>query len=341
MEHRETPRRVTAEGRPRDPTAESSEDGRRFARFVASPTERRLVLGRLALAVFASVLGLLAAGGVGTVLWERMVDWLHSRPQYQTTFGAIRLEPPPPPWFRGGSRVFLDRVGRTAQRPDGPFSALDVSLPDLAREFLHYCWVKRVVKVERHPPNQLIVRLEYYVPVAWWSASTRRTDRVLVDEDGVILPDEDVEEDPSEPLIQLIGLDPPSEPRPGRLWKTSDDSESPGKANGRVLAAAKLAAYLRSALRREPKPIPAALRPVAIQVIGEGDRSFVFVENAEKTMIYWAEPPTLETPGNRTAGQRWADLKDWVRRHPDDPPIQKPFYLDFSKDGVVVKRGRG
>src|SRR3954470_2740930 len=100
MEHREIPRIVSAEGRPRDARAEPVADRHRFARFVTSPTERRLVLSRLGLAVLAGVCALIAVGVVGAHVLEKMVRWLHGRPQYQTTFGAIELEPAPPAWYR-------------------------------------------------------------------------------------------------------------------------------------------------------------------------------------------------------------------------------------------------
>jgi hypothetical protein len=340
MEHRETPRMVTAEVRPRDARTGPSQDGRRFARFVTLPTERRLVLGRLAMALLAGTLGLVAVGGAGTIAWERMVRWLHGRPQYQTTFREIKLDPPPPSWFRGGAAVFLDRVRTTAQRPDEPFSALDLDLADLIREFRYYCWVKRVVKVERLPPNRIIVRLEYRSPVAWSAPLSKSNARLLLDEYGVMLPAEDVDEDRPGRLIQVIGLDPPFEPGPGLVWKKRDASQALGKADERVLATVKLAVFLRSKLEQEPTPVPPALRPVAIWVTTKQEKSFVFVQNAENTMILWAGKPGLETPGPQAADRRWGDLRDWFRFHSDHPPIQLPSYLDFSKDGVVIREGR-
>src|SRR4051794_1547254 len=101
MEHREVPRIVSADGRPRDARAELGTDRHRFARFVSSPHERRLVLSRLGLALVTGVFGLIAVGLVGTHVVEKTVQWLHGRPQYRTTFGAIELDPPPPEWYRG------------------------------------------------------------------------------------------------------------------------------------------------------------------------------------------------------------------------------------------------
>ena len=336
MEHREIPRIVPAEGRPRDARAEPAAHGRRFARFVNSPHERRLVISRLGLAVLASVLALIAAGMIGSQVLEMMVQWLHVRPQYRTTFGAIELEPPPPAWYRGGNLVFLDRVRESAKRGDEPFSYLDISLAELDREFRLYRWVKRVRYVRRRTPNRILVGLDYRRPVATASVPGR-AGRWLLDEDGVILPDEDVDRESAGLLIRITVIDPPFGPRAGHVWMSRETSEGLGKADERVLAASRLAGFLTSALDREPGPIPPALRPVAIHLDVE---NFTFVENAEKTMISWAEPPGLEPPGDRTAEQKWTDLHDWLKRRPA-PPVLDPYYLDFSKDGIVIKKVSG
>jgi hypothetical protein len=291
-----------------------------------------------------SVLGLIALGVVGSHVGERLVRWLHARPRYQATFGAIVLDPPPPAWFRGGGAVFLDRVRQAAQRGDEPFSALDLDLAELAREFRLYCWVKRVVRVERHAPNRLVVRLDYRTPVAW-APLPGKVARVLLDEDGVMLPAEDVDEEKAGLLVAIRGLEPPFEPRLGRLWLTDETSEGLGKANQGVLAAAKLAAFLKSALARESKPIPQALLPAYIHVSrrDEEKKYYIFYKNREGTLIYWDEPPGLETPGQLTAEQRWQDLHQWIKRRPA-VAVPYPAYLDFTKDGVVIRgpvKGRG
>src|SRR3954452_23933894 len=159
MEHREMPRLVSGEARLRDATAQPEADRHRFVRFVTLP-ERRLVHSRLRLAIAASVLALIAVGVVGSHVIERVVRWLHGQPEYQVTFGAIVLDPPPPAWYRGESAVFLERVRQAAEREDAPFSALDLDLAALLRDFRLYGWVKRAVWARRKWPNRIIVRLE-------------------------------------------------------------------------------------------------------------------------------------------------------------------------------------
>jgi hypothetical protein len=347
MERRETPRMVSPEGRPREERVRAGlrSETNRFARFVALPTERRLVTRRLGLAILAGVLALFAVGVIGSHVLEGMVRWLHNQPTYQTTFDAIALEPPPPDWYRGGRTAFLERVRQAAQREDRPFSVLDIDLNEVLREFRLYCWVKRVRRVERYAPNRLCVQLEYRRPVAW-AYLPGGTSRVLLDEDGVILPIEDVEVQRADlliwikgmdlPLIQIVGLDAPYEPQPGHVWKSTEALHGLGKANERVLTAVKLAAFFNDALTREAKPIPPALQPVAMKWQPE---SGLFVQNAEDTMIYWPQAPGDEAPGQRTAGQRWADLHRWIKRRTPEP-IKHPKFIDFTNEGVVVKEGK-
>ena len=339
MEHRETPRIVPAEGRPRDARADLEADRPRFARFVNMPSERRVVISRLGLAALASILALLAVGLLGTHAVEQMVVWLHGRPQYRTTFGAIELVPAPPEWFRGGSRVFLDGVRKAAQRPDEPFSYLDADLAELGREFRLYCWVKRFVHAEKHAPNRIIVRLEYRTPVAR-ATIVGKALGVPLDEDAVILLDEDIDEEKVGPLIRIERLEPPFEPRPGRVWAYEESSTEHDRGGEGVLAAARLASFLKLASARESTSIPAAMRPVAIHVARGEKKNFLFLENAERTMILWGEAPGLESPGRPTAQQKWEDLRAWIKRRPPRP-VAKPYYLDFHKDGVVIRKEPG
>lgn len=340
MEHRDTPRVVPAEGRARDVRADPRDDAPRFARFVTIPKERRLVFRRLGLAILATMMAAIVLFVVGARVSEKLVRWLHGQPSYQTTFDAIVLEPPPPPWYRGGSALFLDRVRRSARRRDEPFSALAASLADLHREFRLYCWVDRVDRVWKAGPNGIHVRLDYRVPVALVSLPGTE-ERILLDEDAVILPLTDLDEDKAGILIRIVGPDAPFEPEAGHAWKSVDDtSHGVEKPHEGILAAAKLAAFLRSVLAGEARSIPPPLRRLAIHVRQSQGKSAIYVESAEETMIYWAEPPGIETPGQMTAEERWADLEDWVRRH-KGPPIVAPSYLNFTKNGVAIEKWPG
>jgi hypothetical protein len=297
---------------------------------------RRLVRSRLGLALVAGVPALLAAFLLGSRLFGGLIGWLHAQPPYQTTFSAIELQPPPPRWYHGGTAVFLDRVRRSAQSGEGPFSMLDADLAELLREFRLYCWVKRAVRAQRAYPNRILIHLEYRTPVAR-AFLPGRPGCVLVDESGVILPYEDVEEATARRLIRLERMEAPTEVRPGQTWQTEATAEGLGTPNPTVQAAAQLAAWLTTTVDSEPGDVPPALRPMAIHPCEV--RLAFFIENAQRTMIYWPPVPAHAAQGPHIAQQRWADLHDWFkRRGPDSPPVQRPWYLNFTPAGVEIKK---
>src|SRR5438270_894476 len=127
MEYREAPRTVMAEGLPRDAVAAPASP-RRFA------TVRRLARTRLVLALLAVLVTLGLLGSAGAHAVRAMVAWLHEQPPYQLDFREIRLDPPPPAWYRGGTEAFLNRVRDGAGRP-GTLAVLDLDLDGLASDF--------------------------------------------------------------------------------------------------------------------------------------------------------------------------------------------------------------
>jgi hypothetical protein len=312
---------VSAEGRPREPRGEPGRHGPRFARFVSLPRQRHLVLSRLGLAVLSSIIALIVTAVVGWHLLGSLVRWLHNQPVYQTNFSAIELDPPPPDWYRGGSAGFLERVRQAVQREDMAFSALDVDLTELRLQFQRYRWVKRV-RLERRSPNRIIAHLEYRIPVA----SAPMPDNpplVLIDEEGVHLPWEDVDEAMSSRLISIKGLDPPVET---------------GQTDERTLAGVKLAVFLQSALARSGKPHSPVLQPKAIYPAKDQENKF-FILNREGTFVYWGESPGAESPGTLSAAEKWKMLQDWLPGRPRTP-VRDPFFLRFTKEGVVIDEDR-
>ncbi len=226
-----------------------------------------------------------------------------------------------------------------SQRPDAPFSALEQSLEGLARDFRLYAWVKRVSRVERTAPNRLVVRLEYRQPVALASFGDAPPP-LLIDEEGVILPIDDIDDEARKSLIHLLNLPPPLERRVGKVWLSGESRRGieVGAPDPRVPAAGRLAAFLLAARRSESRPVPLALWPIAIYW-DSGSKTAFFVENGEKSLLYWREPPGSESPGQLTARDRWERLRDWVKNH-SETTVKYPFYLDFKASGVVLGRGR-
>jgi hypothetical protein len=266
------------------------------------------------------------AGVAGSHALDSLKHWLHGQKQYETTFAAIALDPPPPAWYRGGSAGLLQCVRMAARRQDVPFSTLDVDLAALDREFRMYCWVRRVKRVERKWPNRIVVRLDYRRPVAR-ATIPGKSARVLIDDDGVILPWEDVDGELAGRLPLIVGPEPPFDPRPGRFWMSSD-----GAIDDRLRAAVTLAAFLESAQARASRPLECLSQ---MKVIYSLPKNGLFLENGESTLIYWADAPGSEPPGSLTAEQKWTMLSRWCPHRPGTP-VRRPYYLAFNKRGVVI-----
>jgi hypothetical protein len=305
----------------------ASEGTRGFARLVATPRARRRALTRLGLAALA--LGLTLAAVV--TLMDLAARWLRQQRDYLLPFREITLDPPPPPWYRGGARAFLDRV-----RKDDPaketISVLGVDFEELTRDFRLYCWVEKVLRVERGYPNRLVVHLRYRIPVAIGQESSGSF--WVIDKDGVILPHQDVDEKLVDRLIQIVNLDPPFDPRPGQVWKSEKGASRPAEGDEHVLAAARLADFLKAMTERE-KPLS---RPELLQFLHIQDHT-LFVQYGPSTIVRWGEAPGAEAPGQLSATEKWTMLREWVEAHPN-PSDESPSYLviEFTRSGVKTTR---
>src|SRR5262249_3316007 len=114
------------------------------------------------------ILAVLAVGAAGLAyLGYRAarfaIDWLGAQGPYQGPFSGIRLDPEPPPWYRGGAPRFLETVRRRAGEAEAlPVLALE---PGRVRSaFLEDPWVEGVVSVS-YPPRGIRVELVYRQPV--------------------------------------------------------------------------------------------------------------------------------------------------------------------------------
>jgi hypothetical protein len=258
--------------------------------------------------IFVVIAGLTVAGVlVLLVIWggRRAVAWLHRQAPYQLPFQDIRLEPGPPVWFRGGKRAFLDGVRRQSREPT-PISVLNVGPERLAGAFKNYPWIEEV-KV-RYVPGGITVRPRYRWPVAY--VQLDHAVQVVVDHTGTILPAEDLDETCSEvkSLLKITGegLVPPSDPRPGVKWKTSDWANE-----SRVLAAAKLAGFLREEPRFSEASKTPALHMIEL-IVSDFYRRGLFAVNAQGAVIWWRGAPDEEGPGEPSAASKWAILSRWA-----------------------------
>lgn len=318
MENRELPRMSMAEG----PAT------RRFARFVDSPQVRRLAPTRLVLAILAASAGFLIVGLLISSFAGSARRWLHHQPQYQLAFREIELVPPPPPWYQGDAPVFLDRVREAASLQADKFPVLEVPPQELKRVFGLYCWVERVLRVEKRYPNHVIVALEYRKPVA----IPENIKGLLLDASGVFLPLTDVERAALPTLIPIRASGKAYNPRPGEKWKKGDPAKGPLETNELAVNASRLAAFLqtaRASLKAEQKA------PDVLAIHARDDGIWVLWE---KAWVQWHAAPGDEKIGEPGADAKWTFLCEWFQHH-GVSEVAYPEYLAFAKTGIEVRKG--
>ncbi|MBV8554494.1 MAG: hypothetical protein JO116_02940 [Planctomycetaceae bacterium] len=338
MEHREAAGMASAEARPRDSDLDP-DHVRWFARYRTPPIIHWLTPPRLVPILLAVAVAVSALVVVGTQALRSAVRWLEGRPPYRVGFREIVLVPPPPAWYRGGSARFLDRVLANSPGRGEMLSVLDEDLGALANDFKLYSWVARVVRVRRSY-HRFEVALEYRVPVAW--AEFEELREIVLDREGVILPREDFDWEAAGRLVKVCGLKPPQDPRPGIAWKMGDAAGGLEQADHRVLAASRLAAFLKPMADRDQREVP-ALRFVAVHpAVHPSTPNWWWVQlgdevTGDELMILWGEPPGAEAPGELSAEAKWAMFRDWARRNTPQL-VKRPNYLRFSKAGIAVAR---
>ena len=208
------------------------------------------------------------------------VSWLHHQPQYLVPFGEIQLLIQPPPCYRGGSAAFLERVAGRGEPEQ--ISLLEEPPERLARAFRLDPWVEKVVRVA-YGPGRISVALEYREPAAWVKLPAGQ--QQVIDGQGRILPADDLEIEPLGRMIKITGVElaAPADPRPGLLWKAKDPKGGMDEVDARVVAAARLAAFLKAPGREREAEAAPALRIIEIIVSNMSDfsRRGLFVMNAE------------------------------------------------------------
>jgi hypothetical protein len=312
-----------SEGRPREVVAEGV-PRLRLAKFVPAPAARRPMLARLGIAALGGAIALLFLVLLGAHALQTATGWLHRQPTYQVDFRAIELDPLPPAWYRWGAAGFLERVRVSAEEPE-TLSTLDLDLARLVLSFQRYGWVKKVVGARIEHPNRVVIRLVYREPVARFYESHE----FALDKDGVVLPRDDIDWVAAEPLIELYEMTPPSDPRPGLICRPSSADGGFAPEDGRVLAASKMAAFLKSCLVRDGGDA-SALRFIVHPTVHNG----LYVECCRNLMFHWGEAPGEEAPGELSAEAKWTWLRDSVKRLGTSEG-RKPLYLYPPKASVV------
>jgi hypothetical protein len=345
MDHRDRPRMTPAEGRPRDPLDADIDAGvdvgddtpwlRRFPRLIGPPEVKRFAPHRLALGAVAAVAVLALAAALGTQAVRSVIAYVHAHPSYQLSFREVVLDPPPPPWFRGGAEAFLENVWSPPNEPR-TFSTLDLDKKRLSLLFLNCAWVQKLLRVTVGHPNRITVRLEYREPVA--VASCPDGSEAWVDREGVLLPPDDIDREAVGPIVGLHGFPPPSELRFGEVWSRVEPRWGTSQPEPLVEEAAALAGFLRTRLNDIAESLPR--KPSAVVQL-HGERGLIVQITygeliPDSLLIYWGSDPLADGfVRDFNDQQKWTMLRDWIRR--TAPGHEgKPTLLRFTRQGVVV-----
>jgi hypothetical protein len=348
MEHRESPRIAAdaqsqgqGQARGHEVVVEGGDEPARprSLRFEFARAPRRLDWIRLGVGLGVFGIGLWLAVYGGFLAVRSAISWLHDQPQYRLAFDEIVLDPPPPSWYLGGAETFLNRV-REAAREDEILIVPSLERDRLSRAFKSYAWVRDDPSIRFSYPNRIRATLSYREPVARVIGPGHGV--VILDADGVILPANDIAPDRLESLV-VIGADALAMPKgraAGLVWKTDGSPED----DRRVIAAAKLAGfYLQEPRRLDVRAHPGLrLREInANSSIGlfiwiEHDR--VRIKRGEPAAFLWGEAPGDERPGDPTADQKWAMLRDYVESQADPLPPGATYWV-FSKKGLIAHPG--
>ena len=301
---------------------------RRFARLVEHPAARRLAVSKLGRAVIglAIVVALIVIGG--STLSKSVVTWLHRRPEYQTSFAVIELDPPPPPWIKGGRSLLLEsiRAGRDSLLS---FSALDLDLDALLADFRLNPWILRADRAETHHPNRIVVRLVYREPVA--IVVLLDNTRYTIDAEGVVLSRGEIDFLRSGPLLEIHATNPPEEPKPGLSWPTSASERRAGRGD-RVAVAARLAGFLKTKSDRLPKP-PATQPDRRTRMFTNHGRE-LWVVFPDETMVCWTRFDSSVDPTEPSDAEKWDRLEV---RAASPRGLRSAFprgFFDFESGGI-------
>ena len=246
------------------------------------------------------------------------VDWLAASAAVSVPFDRDRVG------HTNRRAGFEEELGHFSKACDwargsrSTISVLDVTPDGLAVAFKIYAWVEEVIKVA-YGPGRIRVELRYRRAGCVGPASRRRS-RLMVDEEGIILPTEDVDVAAARPSDQdhggsrsLASAGPSS-----RGWSGNRSRDASGleQVDERILAAAKLAGFLlrRAAVgrcRRSP-----ALRIERDHIVTDFD-----VARPVRDQCRGSSDPLGRCARERnvrvslSAEEKWAILRRWAETH--------------------------
>jgi hypothetical protein len=331
MEHREPPRIGPSERRIDEVTGDAG--GRfRVGRSDVAGDRRHIDFARVGLVVLAGVAVVTVLAYLGTWAARASVGWLAQQPQYQVPFQQIELVNEPPRWFEGGTQKFLEGVRQSSREPDH-VSMLDITPDALAAVFKKYAWVDEVARVA-YVAGRIRVELQYRQPVGW--VQLRDTRQLMVDDDGTILPTENIDVTALGVLPKIEGdggLAPPVGTQFGEKWKSRTEPGGLEEVDERIAAAARLAGFLMQDAQVADAERTPALRMRQI-ILTDFDNRGLFMMNAEDAAILWGDAPGTEKPGKPSAQDKWAILRRWEESTPARFLETGDFWA-FSRNGLV------
>ena len=303
--------------------------------------EPRLALPRLGLAAALGVGGvaMLALAGVKAVGFVQR--YIHGREIHAQEPGRIELVPEPPPWIKPGRAGLLKLIAPPPEQ--GRTSALDLDLGQIVKDLPKLSpWIKHVRRVERSYPNRVVVRIDpgdYREPVAriiLEGKDPKDQVEIPVDDQGVVLPGDQIDWHAAGPLILIKGkgLPPPevAEAREGRSLKFARSPDGEPRPDPRIEEAVRLAGFLKRK-RQGNGPDASPMRAEGINIDARG---VFWVWDATRTFYVRWDDPGLPRPvdGDPTA-HRWDRLRSWFDGR--KPPFLGPGqHLDATGDRILV-----
>ncbi len=168
-------------------------------------------------------------------------------------------------------------------------------------------------------PGRIAVELKFREPVAW--VKVEKTQQII-DGEGRLLPSDDVDVELAGPLIQITGLEPgsPADSRAGVVWKSKSAGQDVERVDERIVAAARLARFLKERVGSDHTNVSRSLRMIQIIVTEFAGRG-LFMVNSEGTVLLLGTPPRLgRAPGVYRRGEVADSAQvEWSGDRPHSP----------------------
>jgi hypothetical protein len=271
------------------------------------------------------ILGLLLVGG--SSISKNVVDWVHQQQVYQLAFNEIELKPEPPKWIKFGKAGFLEQV-RAGNPKVVKFSMAKVDLDLLCSEFAKNPWVIKVDRAEKSYPNHVSIALTYREPVA---TLTTKKQTYILDHEGVVLKDADLDSDAAGKLISIQAAEPRDEPKAGLTWPGDGDVSKVADLDPsfRVVMASKLAGFLKAKLVSDNVVKSESFDIYATQATS----LYVLVD---KKWVLWTRWKEQQTSTGPTDEQKWERLLK-VLKSPEGLKLPPRGWLEFTDEGTIIK----